>query len=263
MSSGELRIGVIGTGFIAQAMIDGFLLRGEEGLSVTVSPRGAATAATLAARYPRTVRIAASNQAVLDASDLIICAVRPQAAEAVLGALRFVARHHVVSVIAAFSREDIRRLTDPAGGVTLAIPLPAMARGNSATVIMPGNERVAALFQRGGAVIAVDDAHAYAALGTSTAIMAPYFAVARTVSDWLAANGVAATPARQYVASLLQGLAETTAGDADKDFARLETDHATPGSFNDQLRRHLADGGAFRAFETGLDILLRRMLGKD
>src|SRR5262245_4739042 len=94
-----MRLGFVGTGTIAAAIIEG-LFAADGAHSITVSPRNAEVAADLAARFAN-VRIAPTNQAVLDASDVVFLAVRPQIADGVLRELRFRPDHHVISLIAA------------------------------------------------------------------------------------------------------------------------------------------------------------------
>jgi len=256
------RIGIVGAGTIAEAMVNGFLSRRKDGLSILLSPRGAAVAARLTSRYPQTVRAGESNQAVLNGCSIVILSVRPQVLREVLSGLIFRPDHLVISVVAGFSRNAILSLVAPSRQVTLAIPLPAIERGNAPTVLLPPNESAAALFSRGGSVTAVEDERAYAALGTSTAIMASYFALAKTVTQWLANENVPQAEAGSYIAHLLQGLSETTQLKTSEGFQALEEYHATPGSFNDALRSHLKEQGAFKAVETGLDQLMKRMTGE-
>jgi hypothetical protein len=49
---------------------------------------------------------------------------------------------------------------------------------------------------------------------------------------------------------------------AKEGFQALEDYHATVGSFNDALRAHLEEAGAFKALATGLDTLMKRMTGE-
>jgi pyrroline-5-carboxylate reductase len=256
-------IGIVGTGTIAEAMVEGFLSRRKDDVSILLSPRGAAVAARLTSRYPRIVGVAKSNQGVVDGSQTIILAVPPPVLREVLSGLTFREEdHHVISVVAGFSRNDVLNLVAPCRLVTLAIPVPAIARGNASTVLLPPNESAATLFRRAGPVTEVRDERAYAALGTSTAIMASYFALAKTVARWLANQSVPEIDSRNYVANLLQGLAETTHLNLDKDFQSLEEYHAIPGSFNDALRTYLEEQGAFKTLEASLDILMKRMTGE-
>src|SRR3546814_6581800 len=63
------RLGFIGTGTIAAAIVEGLALSGEE--PILLSPRNADIAARLSDRFSH-VGVANDNQAVLDQSDLVI-----------------------------------------------------------------------------------------------------------------------------------------------------------------------------------------------
>src|SRR3546814_4767767 len=86
MTNTPPRLGLIGTGTIAAAIVEGLALSGNE--PILLSPRNADISAALARRISH-VGVASVNQAVIDASDLVILAVRPQNADAGLGPLRF------------------------------------------------------------------------------------------------------------------------------------------------------------------------------
>lgn len=72
-----MRLGFVGTGAITSAIVTGLNAAGIDGDTILVSPRNAETAAALAAKFPN-VTVAASNQAVLDGSNVVIIAVRPR-----------------------------------------------------------------------------------------------------------------------------------------------------------------------------------------
>ncbi|MBL1106668.1 NAD(P)-binding domain-containing protein [Streptomyces sp. 5-8] len=80
------RIGIIGVGEIGRAVVEGLSDGVEEPPEILLSPRGARTAAELAGRYPN-VRVRAGNQDVVDGSDVVIVAVRPQDRAEALDAL--------------------------------------------------------------------------------------------------------------------------------------------------------------------------------
>jgi pyrroline-5-carboxylate reductase len=136
-----MRFGFVGTGAITEAMATGFLRSKLELSQVIVSPRSAETAARLAARFPL-VQIANDNQAVVDASDVLFLAVRPQVAEDVIKALRFRQGQAIVSVIAATDRSTIGSWIDQDVELTLAIPLPFVADGEGVTAIYPPSSRI-------------------------------------------------------------------------------------------------------------------------
>ena len=253
-----MRLGFVGTGTITAALIEGLNATGAE-YAITVSPRNADTAAALAARYAN-VRVAASNQAVLDTSDLVMLAVRPQIAEAVLPELRFRPDHHVVSLIAAVSHAYLTRVTAPAGTVTRAVPIPSVARRQGPTAFFPPHPTVKALFASLGTAIELGDETAFHAFAAGTAMMASYFQFAHTIERWMAGNGVAQAEAHAFVGQMLLGLAGHWAETPERDFAQLADEHQTLGGINEQIRTHLTDVGAFAEVAAALDAVKARLL---
>jgi len=150
---------------------------------VLLSPRNEDIAASLAARY-RDVRVAADNQAVLDDCDTVMLAVRPQLAQQVLSELQFRRGHHVISLIATLSREEIATLTAPAERVTKALPMPMIAHRLGATIVCPPDPGVVALFGRLGKVIEVENSSEFDALSVATATYASYFKYLDTIHVW-------------------------------------------------------------------------------
>jgi len=140
-----MKLGFIGTGALTSAIVVGLKSLDGDPVSVVLSPRNEEIAAKLASRYPNT-RVAADNQEVLDDCDTVMLAVRPQDAHQVLPELKFRRDHHLISLIATLSREEIIGLTAPASRVTKALPMPMIAQRLGATIIYPPDQDVAALF---------------------------------------------------------------------------------------------------------------------
>ena len=78
-----MKLGFIGTGALTSAIVTGLKSDPDNSVSILLSPRNEDIAASLASRY-RDVRVAPDNQAVLDACDTVMLAVRPQLAHDVL-----------------------------------------------------------------------------------------------------------------------------------------------------------------------------------
>lgn len=71
--------GIIGVGAIATAIVTGLCEHAADAPAIILSPRNASRAADLAARFP-TVRVARSNQEVIDGSSVVLLCLRPQEA---------------------------------------------------------------------------------------------------------------------------------------------------------------------------------------
>jgi pyrroline-5-carboxylate reductase len=253
-----MTIGFVGTGTMTAAMVTGLNAAGAGCGAMMLSPRNAAVAAEIASHCAR-VSIAASNQEVLDHCDTVVMAVRPQIAESVLSGLRFRADHHVISIIATFGLDRLRKLTAPATKVTRAVPLPSAANRESPTAIYPRDAEAMELFSLIGDPFAVDAEAEFDALSAATAAVASYFAFADVIASWLTERGISPAVARDYVARILPGLRESAAEAPSSSFRALATSHATKGGLNEQLLRDLEERNVFGALTEALDRVMLRV----
>lgn len=253
-----MKLGFIGTGALTSAIVTGLKSAADNSVPVLLSPRNEEVAASLALRYPD-VRVAADNQAVLDNCDTIMLAVRPQIAHDVLAELRFRRDHHVVSLIATLSREEIATLIAPVEQVMKALPMPMIAHRQGATIISPPDRRMSAFFGRLGKVIEVEDPSEFDALSVVTATFASYFKYLDTIHGWLTEHGVADAPARDYIVTIFKALANAAETAPDMGFMDLAQDYATRGGINEQVVRELTARNVFDAFAESLDGVHRRI----
>jgi pyrroline-5-carboxylate reductase len=254
-----MRLGFLGTGAITSAMVTGLnATKGE--YAMVLSPRNAAVAAELARRFP-SVAIASSNQAAVDACETVVIAVRPQIAEELLKDLRFSADQNVVSVVSGLPVARLAGLVAPAVKITRAVPLPSAARRGSPTAIYPRDRLTEELFGLLGTAFAVDTEREFDALCTVTATMATYFAFAGGAAGWLTRQGIPSKEARDYVARIFLGLAETAVEGQGSSFEELAADHATRGGTNEQVLTYMRGHGVFERFSEGLDGVMRRVTG--
>jgi pyrroline-5-carboxylate reductase len=252
-----MKIGFLGTGAITSAMVTG-LCSGSERHQIRLSPRNAAVAADLARRFEQ-VSVASSNQEVLDASGVVVLAVRPQVAQAVLSELRFRADHNVISLISGFSQRRLLGLIAPAITVTRAVPLPSTAKRRCPTAIYPGGPVAAELFNTLGAAFAVETETKFDAFCTTTATMATYFAFADGIASWLTRHDIPPAQARDYISRILSGLAATAMEAPERSYSSLAADHATPGGTNQQVVTTLREAGVFDRLDEALDAIMRRV----
>ena len=121
-----MRIGFIGTGRIAEAVVTGLCTSAAPPEQVLLSPRNAAIAKRLAARFPA-VRVAADNKSVIAGSEVVALSLRPAMAEEVLRPLAFHPGQRVLSLMALVPLARVKTLVDPAEAVRV-LPLPTAAR---------------------------------------------------------------------------------------------------------------------------------------
>lgn len=251
-------LGVIGVGAIGAAMVSG-LSEGRDPPEILLSPRNASVAARLAARYPN-VRVAESNQAVVEQSDVVLLCVRPADARRVMAELRF-GEQSLISVIAGIPLGVLRELAAPVRNIVRAIPLPSVAVRRGITPLCPATEPALGLFNRLGCVIELADETAFDHFSASTATIAAHFLYLNQISDWLAARGIPPAEARQYVATMFGEIAASLHG-CDPDFRKLMQEHATPGGINELFCRVLTGEGVWSAVDAGLDRVRQALTDK-
>jgi pyrroline-5-carboxylate reductase len=254
-----MTLGFVGAGAITSAIVTGLHASDTPPSRIILSPRNAETASALAARFPA-VLVAASNQDVLDQCDTVVLAVRPQVAASVFEQLRFMPSHQVISVVATFSIDRLRRLLSPAQSITRAIPLPSAAQRQSLTALYPADKSAFGLFQLVGPAFTVDTEDQFNALGAASSAVASYFAFADSLATWLARRGLAAMEARNYVASILPSLRDEAEHQPDLGFRSMAVAHATPGGLNEQILKQLEAHGVFDTISDALDQVMLRVI---
>ena len=249
-----MRLGFIGTGTMAAAMVEGL---GGEGF--VVSPRGARVAADLALRYPG-VTVADSNQAVVDQCDMVVLSIRPQVAEEVVRGLRFREGQKVLSLVAATQIDTIRRWIGLDLPVIRAIPLPFVAQRNCVTPIFPADAEVAALFGRLGQSVACGTQEEFDLFAVGSALMGSYFGILEAAQGWLVEQGLPEASARAYLAGLFANLGRAAEGGS-TGFADLRQEYSTRGGLNEQMFRVFSEEGGADALRVALAQVLRRVRG--
>lgn len=250
-----MALGFIGTGTMAAAMVEGL-----GGGDILLSPRGASIAADLATRFPG-VRVAASNQAVVNGSDRVILAIRPQVAEEVVRALRFRPGQRILSLIAATPAEALRDWIGLDLPVTRAIPLPFVATRRCVTPIFPPDPEVAALFNRLGSAVACETLAEFDLFAVGSALMGSYFGLLETTQDWLTRQGLSSAASRTYLAGLFANLGGVASASA-SDFATLREEYSTRGGLNEQIFRVFVEQNGAAALTAALDQVLSRVRGR-
>jgi pyrroline-5-carboxylate reductase len=256
-----MTIGFIGTGTITAATVTGLCSPDNLGHTIRLSPRNPAVAAGLATKFEN-VSVCASNQEVLDSSETVVLAIRPQVAEEVLSGLRFSSRQNVISLVAAYPVRRIAELVQPAAVVQRAVPLPSAAQRRSPIAIYPGGGPAAELFGSLGQVFEVENEAHLGAYGAATSTMAAYFGFVGHIAAWLSRKGIPEQQSREYMARIYAGLAHAGMEASQRTYEELACAHATPGGLNEQLLRHLTDRGVFGILEEGLDAVYRRAPGQ-
>ncbi|GAA0299504.1 pyrroline-5-carboxylate reductase [Streptomyces polychromogenes] len=249
------RIGIIGVGEIGRALVDGLCDGVEEPPEIYLSPRGARTAAELAQRYPNDVQVCADNQDVVNRSDVVILAVRPQDRAEALAGLRVGGDKVVVSVLTGVAIGELRRTLGTDAPVVRAIPLPSARERRSVTVTCPSHPAVDDLFGGLGGTLPVTDEATLNTFQVLTGTLTTHYRYLATLADWAARQGIPAEGADRYLRGLFQGVGRAL-GDDTRSLRQLASDHETPKGLNERLRTTWFEPANAEALTKALDAIL-------
>ena len=186
------------------------------------------------------VSVAASNQDVVDGSDVVFIGVLPKQCEEVLRALTFAPRHIVVSLV---STSPLSLLIDacaptPPTSILRAIPLPPVAIHRGATVMTPPHPLVQSLFQSLGHVVAVSSEAQLKQLLPVTCLMGQFYQQQRCTQQWLQAQGIDAATAAAWTGAVFHSMSYDSSTAHASTFADLVHEQ-TPGGLNEGIVKGL------------------------
>jgi pyrroline-5-carboxylate reductase len=245
-----MRIGVIGTGVIASAVVDGIA---GDGHQITVSVRSRDKSAALAARHA-SVKVA-ENQIVVDNSDLVLVALMADVAAEVLQAIRFRPGQKIVSLMAGLSLDEFARLVAPARAEATLIPFPAIAEGGSPVLVCPPSETLAGIFGRSNHVVPVATEADLIPFMAAQALLSPVAKLLDEAANWMAERTNDHAAAERFLRILIGGGLSAGSYDRKGALAAMLADLNTEGGFNAELRRHFEKAGVFGVLRQGLDRL--------
>lgn len=246
------RIGIIGVGRLGEAIASAVLAMPGQG-TLPVSRRNAARVEALCGRDPR-VRPEAPA-AILAASDVVIVALRPDAARALLPSLAFEPRHAVISTMAEIGLDALRGLTAGAGSHSRLLAMPSVAQGGQLLPVYPACPAVDAIFGGRNTLLPVDTEEQLMRLWAITGLLSTVMTVGDVAARWLEDAGIARGQAAAYTRTLFSDVhAASEAGFA------AGLDHvSTPGGLNVMMRQRLLAAGIEADLRAGLDAIRDRL----
>ena len=248
-----MTIGILGAGHLA-----GFVVQGAKGAghSFVLSPRNAENAADLAHRFGCTV--AASNQAVVNACDMVLVCLPARQGLDILRGLTFRPGQALCSAMAGVSADDLRAAVAPAEVTVAMMPGHANAYGAGPTLLHPPHPQWAAFFDACGPVHELATPRDFETAAVFGAMSGASFAFMHRLIDWYIAEGLDPTTAQRLVAETMRGNAEVLL-QSDEPLEAISSGVATPGGITEQLLSDLTERHALTAWHDGMSRILHRM----
>lgn len=231
-------VGFIGVGELARYTVEG-LRRGGHRDPIVLSPRNREHAAYLAANLD--CRVMQDNQAVVDASDIVVLATRPPQCREALAGVELRTDQVLLSVVAGVTVAELRGALSTEVEIVRAMPVSSAAVGASPTLIFPDHAAVGALFDRCGKTIAVDEERHFDRGTILACVYTWYFALFEQLVEATGGSALPPAIAAELVPAMARGAAELA----------LARSTERPGS----IARQIATEGTFSRL--GLDLLER------
>jgi pyrroline-5-carboxylate reductase len=247
-----VRIGFLGVGTISAAVIHAMSARREVCCTLYLSPRSAGATEALAATYPHCIRLE-SNQAVIDASDIVVVSMRPQQVDEALEGLVFRPDQVIASFVAAMPPSRMAPLVAPATRIAQLVPLPPIALHKGPLLICPAIPEVMEAFAGLGDIVVLEDETKIRIVSCVSAVMSTYYEMQNSIIDWAVGRGLDRSVSTLYVRSLLEGLAVAGRHAEEVDLDALPALHQTRGGLNERVRAGLLADDWFGRLNRQLD----------
>ena len=252
-----MKIGFIGTGKITSSIIYGIFKSKLKNFKISVSPRNRSIANKLSKKF-RSVEIRKDNQEVIDRSDIIFLAVTPNVGLKILDKLRFTSNKKIISFISTINLANLKKLTKNKN-ITRAIPLPPIEIKKGPIVVCPPNKTAKDFFNHLGIVIEVRSEKICSKFWSTSSLMAPFYELLKTSTDWLVRKGVEKSKATNYITELFLGLSQDAVNKKSSGLKKLVAESQTPRGLNEQALRELQKGKFYSKLNVALNNIHRKL----
>ncbi|MBN2588316.1 MAG: NAD(P)-binding domain-containing protein [Sedimentisphaerales bacterium] len=254
-----MKLGFIGIGRIASAIVKGLCTSDIQDTTINLSPRNENNSNYLARTFSNVNRLE-SNQSVLDNSEIIFIAVPPKSSKEILNNLKFKEAHTVISFIPFLTISNLSEVVKPASLICRAIPLPTVVNHDCPIPILNSNKRIAEIFSYIGQPLLVEDENQLHILWTLTGFISSFYDLLQELSDWTISNGVNKTIADKYIVDMYHSLISSPKQENKIDFNELAKHAATPNGMNEQAVKELKAKGTHQAYKIAAENLLKRFI---
>jgi len=251
-------LGFVGAGVLVSSIVTGICSSPElRDTRIVLSPRNAEISATLSGMYAN-VKVASSNQEVIDEADWVFISVTPPVAESVVRELRFRQEHVVISVVATKRLDTVRSWMSEVSGLFRMVPMPFIARRVGPIALYPPNAEIERFFGHLGRVVVMEAEPQVELANAITSVTNATYTLIEKIADWGERNGMGREASRDYTISYFDAMLEQIIGDRARELPRF-VEERTPGGMNDTVLRLIAGRGAFDLWDEGLDAAIKRI----
>ena len=253
-----MNLGFIGTGTIASSVITGIFKSKIYFKKIYISKRNNKNSLKLKKRY-KTISIAKNNQEIVDKCDLIFLSVTPTVGNKIIKELKFKSSQTIISFISTITLSQLKKAIKVNAKIVRAIPLPPISLKKGPVPICPPNLKVKKFFNQLGTTIEIKNEKSSINFWSTSGMMAPFYQLLSTMTDWLVKKGVKRNNAQKYITSLFLALSKDAVVNSKKDLKYLVKNSQTPKGLNEQGVKELTKAGFYKSLEKTLNSIHKRL----
>ena len=253
-----MKLGFIGTGKITSSVVTGICRSKISFQKILLSPRNKNVAKRLKKKFKK-VSIAKNNQEIVNSCNWIFLAVTPTVGQKIIKDLKFKSSQIIISFISTMTLPQLKKAIKVKATIVRAIPLPPISLRKGPVPMFPPNKKVKNFFNKLGTTVEISNEKLSKNFWSTSGMMAPFYELLSTMSNWLVKRGVRRDKAQKYVTSLFAALSEDAVVNSNKDLKYLVKESQTPRGLNEQGVKELRKAGFYRATEKTLNSILKRL----
>jgi pyrroline-5-carboxylate reductase len=253
-----MKLGFIGIGKIASAVITGVCNSEIKYEKIFISQRNKKTSLSLKKKFKRII-ILKNNQEIIDSSDWIFLSVTPSVGEKIIKSFKFKNNQKVISFISTITLNQLKKMIDKKLDIVRAIPLPPISLKKGPVPICPPNKKIKAFFDKVGTTVEIKNEKSSINFWSTSGMMAPFYQLLSTMTDWLVKKGVKRNNAQKYITSLFLALSQDAVVNSKKDLKYLVKESQTSKGLNEQGVKELTKAGFYKSLEKTLNSIHKRL----
>jgi len=253
-----MNLGFIGTGKIASSVITGIFKSKILFKKIYISKRNKKNTKKLKKKYNK-VSIAENNQEIVDKCNWIFLSVAPDVGNKIIKELKFKPNQTVISFISTITLPQLKKAKKVKAKIVRAIPLPPISLKKGPVPICPPNKKVKVFFDKIGTTVEIKNEKLSNNFWSTSGMMAPFYQLLSTMTDWLVKKGVKRKNAQKYITSLFLALSEDAVVNSKKDLKYLVKNSQTPKGLNEQGVKELTKAGFYKSLEKTLNSIHKRL----
>jgi pyrroline-5-carboxylate reductase len=223
-----------------------------------ISPRNKSIAKNLKQKFKKVI-IAKNNQQIVDKCDWVFLSVTPTVGDKIIKELKFKSTQTIISFISTITLSQLKKAIKVKAQIVRAIPLPPISLKKGPVPICPPNKKVKAFFDKVGTTVEIKNEKSSINFWSTSGMMAPFYQLLSSMTDWLVKRGVKRNNAQKYITSLFLALSEDAVVNSKKDLKYLVKESQTPKGLNEQGVKELTKAGFYKSLEKTLNSIHKRL----